>query len=101
MKAEASREVLTAVDRDPATPLDVHTEGLTEDQQTKLRTLLTNYKDVFSYTPDQLGRCSIVKHTIDTGSNRMTPANKEEIDKQIIEMLGNDVITTSISPWPP
>lgn len=107
LQAEASREVPTAVDCDPPAPFDIHTDGLTQDQQNQIQALLTKYKDVFAYTADQLGRCSIVKHTIDTGDNapirlrpyRTTPANKEEIDKQINEMLKNDVISPSTSPW--
>lgn len=107
LKAEASREVPTAVDRDSPTPLDVHTDGLTEELKIQLQTMLANYKDVFAYTPAQLGRCSIVKHTIDTGNHppirlrsyRTTPTNKDEIDKQIKEMLDNDVVAPSTSPW--
>ena len=66
LKAEASREVPTAVDRDPPIPLDINADGLTTDQQAQLQTLLTKYRDVFAYTPDQLGRSSTVKHIIDT-----------------------------------
>ena len=107
LKAEASREVPTAVDRDSPTPLDVHTDGLTEELKIQLQTMLANYKDVFAYTQAQLGRCSIVKHTIDRGNHppirlrsyRTTPTNKNEIDKQIKEMLDNDVVAPSTSPW--
>lgn len=66
-----------------------------------------DYDDIFAYTPDQLGRCLLVKHRIDTGdhlpirlrSYRTSPTNREEIDKQINEMLENDVISLSVSPW--
>lgn len=107
LKAEASRKVPTAVDRDPPIPLDINADGLTTDQQAQLQTLLTKYRDVFAYTPDQLGRSSTVKHTIDTGTHppirlrsyRTTPANKSEIDKQSNEMLAHDVVAPSTSPW--
>ena len=80
---------------------------MTQSQQTRLQALLTKYDDIFAYTPDQLGRSSIVKHTIDTGdhppirlrSYRTSPTNKDEINNQIHEMLDNDVITPSVSPW--
>lgn len=69
--------------------------------------MLGDYDDIFAYTPDQLGRCLLVKHRIDTGdhppirlrSYRTSPTNREEIDKQINEMLENDVISPSVSPW--
>ena len=107
LEAEAGREIPTAVDCDRPSPLDISTEGLTEQQQTRLKSLLDAYQDIFAYTPDQLGRTSIVKHAIDMGehppirlrSYRTNPANKEEIDKQINEMLKNDVIAPSTSPW--
>ena len=106
-EAEKDKEVPTAVDTDPSSPLDINTEGLTDDQQGRLRALLTEYDDIFAYSPDQLGRSSVVKHTIDTGVNppirlrsyRTTPANKEEIEKQVNEMLANDVIAPSVSAW--
>lgn len=106
-EAEKEREVPTAVDTDPSSPLDINSEGLTDDQQDRLRALLAEYDDIFAYSPDQLGRSSVVKHTIDTGDNppirlrsyRTTPANKEEIEKQVNEMLANDVIAPSVSAW--
>lgn len=80
---------------------------MSADQQAKLDTLFTEYDDVFANTPEQLWRSSVVSHTIDTGNHppirlrsyRTSPANGEEIDKQIAEMLGNGVISPSVSPW--
>ena len=107
IEAEAEREVPTPLDVDPHDPLDTPTTGLTDDQQVKLKSLLKQYDDVFAHTPDQLGRSSVVKHTIDTGTHppirlrsyRTSPPNKEEINKQINEMLENDIISPSVSPW--
>ena len=107
VEAEANRDIATAVDVEPRVPLDVGNTGLTQEKRTRLQALLTQYDDIFAYTPDQLGRCSVVKHRIDTGhhppvrlrSYRTSPANKEEIDRQIQEMLQNDIISPSVSPW--
>ena len=69
--------------------------------------LLDKYADIFAYTPDQLGSCTVVKHTIDTGqhspirlrSYRTSPTNREQIEKQVNEMLKSDIISPSVSPW--
>ena len=107
LEAEAGREVPTALDSETRAPHNIDMTQLDQSQQARLQALLERYNDIFAYTPDQLGRCSIVKHTIDTEghppirlrSYRTSPANKEEIDKQINEMLDNDVISPSVSPW--
>lgn len=107
IEAEATREIPTAIDKNPRTPLNVDTSKLDDDQKARLDALLAKYDDIFAYTPDQLGRSSIVKHTIDTGDNQpirlrsyhTSPSNREEIDKQIKEMLDNGVISPSVSRW--
>lgn len=107
LEAESTRDIPTALDKEPRTPLNVNTENLNTNQKTSLDALLTEYDDIFAYTPEQLGRSSIVQHRIDTGdhppirlrSYRTSPTNREEIDKQINEMLENGVISPSVSPW--
>lgn len=105
MEAEATRDVPIAEDQEPRTPLNVDTSRFTADEQVKLDALFKEYGDVFAYTPEQLGRSSVVRHGIDTGdqppirlrSYRTSPANREEIDKQTAEMLENGFIYPS--PW--
>ena len=107
LEAEARREVPTPLDTEPRVPLDVNDTDLSPEEQARVHQLLEKYADVFAYTPDQLGRCTVVKHTIDTGqhppirlrSYRTSPANREEIEKQVHEMLENDIISPSVSPW--
>ena len=107
VEAEANRDIPTAVDVEPRVPLDVGNTDLTQEKRTRLQALLAQYDDIFAYTPGQLGRCSVVKHRIDTRTHppvrlrsyRTSPANKEEIDRQIQEMLQNDIISPSVSPW--
>lgn len=77
--------------------------GLTEDQKAKLETLVNKYKKVFS---KKRGRTSLVMHHIDTigkpvtcAIRRATPPNKQEIDKQIDQMLAEGIISPSNSPW--
>ena len=107
LEAEAGREVPTPLDTEPRVPLDVNDTNLSPEEQARVHQLLEKYADAFAYTPDQLGRCTVVKHTIDTGqhppirlrSYRTSPAKREEIEKQVHEMLENDIISPSVSPW--
>ena len=101
MEAEATREIPTALDKEPQMPLNVDTSKLDGNQKARLEALLAKYDDIFAYTPEQLGRSSIVRHTIDTGehqpirlgSYRISPSNRKEIDKQISDTLDNGVIS--------
>ena len=69
--------------------------------------LFDKYHDVFAFSDDQLGRTSLVQHTIDTGDAvpikqrpyRTTPENKQEIDRQVNDMLERGIIQESVSPW--
>ena len=107
LEAEATRDLPTALDKEPRIPLNIDSSRLNTDQKQRLDKLLKDYDDVFAYTSDQLGRCSLVKHKIDTGNHppirlrsyRTSPAYREEIDEQINDMLDNGVISPSVSPW--
>ena len=103
IEAETTREVPMATDTDPHTAFDLNNTDLTPEQQTSLRTLLHTY-DVFAYNAQQLGKSSVVKHTIDTGdhppirlrSYRTPPASKDEIDKQVHIMLETGIISALV-----
>ena len=81
--------------------------SVTDSETLRLRSLLESYSDCFSTQEFDLGRTSVVTHTIDTGSNRPVkqplrrhpPAHLEEIDRQVKDMLEQDVIENSSSPW--
>ena len=107
IEAESKREIPMATDKDARDMLDINNTELWPEQQTRLRALLQQYDDIFAYNSQQLGNSPVVKHTIDTGSHspirlrsyRTTPWNKEEIDKQVNEMLEAGIISPSVSPW--
>ena len=40
--------------------------------------MLTEYQDVFSKGPDDMGCTDLVKHQIDTGDARQDPADREK-----------------------
>lgn len=58
-------------------------------------------------TASHLGRTGEVQHTIDTGDAppirlrpyRTSPGQREEIDTQITDMLSQNIIQESVSPW--
>lgn len=92
----------SATDIDTQTWPEINESNLNETQRRRLHTLLSDYKDVFAFTPEQLGRTSVVKHTIDAGdhapirlrsySTLESPSDKTEIDKQIQDMLTKNII---------
>lgn len=80
---------------------------LDKDQKDKLHTLLTEYADIFSSGPQDIGKTSKVKHSIDTGESRpiRQPARRLPLakldlaSKAIKEMSDQGVIESSSSPW--
>ena len=91
----------------PDVPVDFSNSALTESQQKQLQQFINEYRDVFALSPEELGRTNWVQHTIDTGDAspiRMRPyrvpeAQKERIEKCIDDMLDQEVIRPSASPW--
>ena len=86
---------------------DLATSSLSSEEQEQLHQLLEQNRDVFAFNSKQLGRMGIVQHVIDMGGSlpirqrpyRVGPATQKEINSQIEEMLANDVIQPSVSPW--
>ncbi len=86
---------------------DLSDSVLSDSEKVKFRDLFSKYRDVFALSNDQLGRTSLVQHTIDTGDalpikqrpHRTTPESKQEIDRQVSDMLDRGIIQESVSPW--
>ena len=61
----------------------------------------------FAFTDDQLGKTSLVQHVIYTGDAlpikqrpyRTSPKCKQEIDRQMEDMLQKGIIREFASPW--
>ena len=72
---------------------------LTEDQKRQVEELLQENKEVFSTSEFDLGRTNLVRHTIDTGTNRLfkQPLRRHPmaylpmIDEHVDKMLANDI----------
>ena len=83
------------------------TQDLDVNAKEQVRKLLCEYADIFSRDQSDLGRTDLVKHTIETGDahpiqqppRRLPLALRKEADKAITEMLQQDVIEPSSSPW--
>ena len=80
---------------------------VTEQQRAGLRDILADYSDCFSKDEFDLGKTTLVKHKIDTGSNapirqalrRQPLTHLNEIDRQLTEMLRQGIVEPSSSPW--
>ncbi len=86
--------------------LDEDTD-LDDTQKDQLKNLLINNWQRFAVNPKAPGRNFKVKHHIDTGNNepiksryrRFSPGEQDVANKEIKEMLENNVIQKSKSPW--
>ena len=82
---------------------DLSDSILSDGDKVKFDNLFQKYCDVFAFSDDQLGRTSLVQHTIDAmpvkqRPYRTTPENKQEIDRQV-DMLQRGIIQESVSHW--
>jgi len=99
-KSEARSQVLTSV-------METLPTELADDQQQRVRDLLTEYGDIFSTGTFDMGRTSLVEHSIDTDGHRPIRqalrrhprAHLDEIDKQVDGLLENGLIEPAASPW--
>ena len=87
--------------------LNLQVEHLSAEQKLQLSKLITRYADVFALNSQELGTTSLVKHVINTRDHppvkqpvRRTPfALRNKVDEMVQEMLAQDVIQPSQSPW--
>ncbi|PAA81732.1 hypothetical protein BOX15_Mlig033284g14 [Macrostomum lignano] len=81
--------------------------GLTGDEKHEFERLMARNRDVFARDSSELGQSHLMAHEIDTGNakpvsqpaRRIPPRWKEEIDKQVDELLQQDRIYPCYSPW--
>jgi len=99
-------DVLAADDVKPALMEKLPCD-LTDSQRQQVHELLSRYDDVFSWGAYDMGRSSLVEHTIDTGSQRPIKqglrrhpiAHLDTNDEQVEELIQNDFVEPAASPW--
>jgi transposase InsO family protein len=86
--------------------MDVNPE-LTIAQWHRLAKLLYEFDDILAFNPQNIGTCNILQHKIDTGDSPPIHQNpyvyaaplREEINRQVNELIELDIVTPSKSPW--
>ena len=86
-------------------PVDQSELSLPEDQESKLKQLLTKHAEVFAKSDDDLGYTETVKHTIRTADEipitqpyrGLPPGQHEEVKEHIQKLLDTQVIRESQS----
>ena len=80
---------------------------LSATETSQLESLITDYKDVFATNPSKPKRTDLLEHKIVTHDalpvnhkpRRIPVAWEKDVDEQVSEMLNNDIIRPSYSPW--
>ena len=86
---------------------DLTNSNLSETEKEKLRQLLSQYSDLFANNSNDLGRTSLIPHSITVDNPipirqhpyRFFPAHKNTVSTHINDMLQYDIIRPSMSPW--
>ena len=81
--------------------------GLSAKQLSECKELIVKYKDLFCDNPKKPRRTHLMEHAISTNESlqvkqrvrRIPAAWEKEVDHQITEMLHNEIIRPSVSPW--
>lgn len=88
-------------------PIFKHSDNINNKDACKLNHVISSYRDLFFKEGDNLTFTSEIKHRITTKdpspvyskSYRYPEIHREEVDRQIGEMLNQGIITPSISPY--
>lgn len=86
---------------------DLHNADLSDEQKQLLLTFLKNHRSVFATDLKELGQANTQPHRIETGDAlpirqrfyRQSPQTNAEMNRQLQEMLDNDIIEESDSMW--
>ncbi len=88
---------------------EVHLEDtqLNADKQAQLKSLLTEFADIFSSHSHDYGKTNLITHSINTGDAapkklrpyRTSPATQAVLQQEVSKLLDHNVIEESHSPW--
>ena len=95
------------MERDYSSLPDISKSAFSGPDKENLRDLLYDYRDIFANKLQDLGRTTLVQHTILTGDQvpikqrpyRTSPENRKEIDRQVQEMCDLNIAQPSASSW--
>ena len=81
--------------------------SLSDKERQVIEKLIHSYEDVFASNPKKPRRLKSMQHEIETGEakpvyvkpRRIPEAWKQEVNQQVKEMIENDIISPSSSPW--
>ena len=86
--------------------VDLTGTNLLPEEQSELLHLLATYSNLFVSDKEQLGRTSVVKHSIETSGypirqpvRRLPESTRGAVDQEVQKMLKQGVIRPSTSPW--
>jgi len=82
-------------------------DHLNEEKVNDVDRIINKYGDLFRLPDQSLGHTDVTAHKIVTTDNRLVntkqyrfpPIHKDEINKQVKELLDNDIIKASNSPY--
>lgn len=86
----------------------INLKHLNREEETSILSICRKYNDIFYLTGDKLSATSSTTHKIPVSSEcqpiyqrsyRLPESMKEEIHKQVDDMIKNDIIEPSESPW--
>ena len=100
---ESVKPILT---QEQISKLDIN-QDLNPSQREQLIDLLAKFKDSISWSKYDLGQTDIIEHKIDTGTHSpirsqpyKQPVPLQQVTNELVnEMLKNDIIEESFSPW--
>ena len=80
---------------------------LSSEQTDKLKSLIRKNMAAFQWTDDDVGRTNLIEHEIDTGNSKpikqrqfkIPQAVQSVLDSQIKDLVKNNMIEPSTSPW--
>ena len=88
-------------------PVDLSNSQLDPAQKQQVEALLIEYADIFATNDQPYGKTNSITHSIDTGdclpvkkrAYRTSPKIRHEIEKKCSDLLQQDLIEISDSPW--
>ena len=88
-------------------PVDLSNSQLDPAQKQQVEALLIEYADIFATDDQPYGKTDLITHSIDTGDSlpvkkrayRTSPKIRHEIEKKCSDLLQQDLIEISDSPW--